>query len=68
MMDNKQIKRELSGALASASDQINKLETINAELLEALKDARFRLFGAGPSTDPLYARMRDALAKAQETD
>ncbi|KKN48344.1 hypothetical protein LCGC14_0653790 [marine sediment metagenome] len=54
--------------LREANAIIDNLKTINAELLEALADAKFRLFGAGPSTDPLYGRMRDALAKAQETD
>lgn len=33
-------------------------------LLEALQDAKFRLFGAGPSADPLYATMRAAIAQA----
>ena len=35
------------------------------DMYEALGAAKFRMFGAGPSTDPLYATIRDALAKAK---
>jgi hypothetical protein len=35
------------------------------DLLEALKELRVREWGHGPSTDPLYARVRDAIAKAE---
>ena len=41
------------------------LKAAQAALVEALEAAKFRLFGAGPSTDPLYATIRDALAKAK---
>lgn len=37
---------------------------IEAVLVDALRKAHFRLFGAGPSTDELYAIIRDALYQA----
>lgn len=44
---------------------INELTNTVAALVEALEAAKFRLFGAGPSTDPLYAAIRDALNKGE---
>lgn len=46
--------------------RINELTAVNAGLVEALKDAEFRLFGQGPSTDPLHTKIRDALHRATE--
>lgn len=72
-MDAKQIKNELSGAVASASDQINKLEAINAKLLEALRTAERQAYKTdGPSYVISGSCMRDirtAIKRAtQETD
>lgn len=40
-------------------------DAITADLVKALEECQFRLWGAGPSTSPLYAQVRDALARAR---
>ena len=62
-MDPKQANSNLANQVAHYFAHVQELKASNAELLEALEDAKFRLYGAGPSTDPLYAKIRDAIAK-----
>ena len=63
---NEQKNLELVEDYAEAMTRAEYLEATNIVLVNALERAKFRLFGAGPSTDPLYAIIRGALNLAKE--